>query len=48
MHEALGWALLIFIVSLVTLHASLIFGVLATVHVRDALERYRKGSASVG
>jgi hypothetical protein len=48
MHETLGWALLIFVVSLVTLHASLFFGVLLTVHLRDALERYRKDPASGG
>jgi hypothetical protein len=47
MHETLGWTLLIFIVGLATLHASLFFGVLLTVHLRDALERFRKGRASI-
>jgi len=48
MHETLGWALLIFVVSLATLHASLFFGVLLTVHLLDALKRFRKDPASVG
>ena len=48
MFEMLGWALLIFVVGLVTLHALLVLGVLATVHLRDAVERFRKGPASIG
>ena len=48
MFEVLGWALLIFIVGLVTLHALLVVGVMATVHLRDALERFRKNPASIG
>ena len=47
MHETLGWAILIFIVGLVTLHASLFFGVLLTVHLRDALQRFHKGPANI-
>jgi hypothetical protein len=48
MFEMLGWALLIFVVGLMTLHALLVFGVLATVHLRDALERFRKNPARIG
>ena len=48
MYETLGWALLIFAVCLMTLHALLFFGVLLTVYLRDALERFRKHPASTG